>query len=144
MVLNTQFVFRLRGITTVLHDCYVTAQMYARIIVTNEEEKYVTIGRREKGLNPCEQHVPQHGNAARPLYITISVAALPEVAGRGHGATLSINVGRSPGNPFTFRTPPGHSAGTFSREKRGKLRKDNGSCPMELPSVRGAFDVDGE
>jgi hypothetical protein len=55
---------------------------------------------------------------------------------------LSINVGRSPGNPFTFRTPPGHSAGTFSRrendESEGKLQKDNGSCPrVELPFVHG-------
>lgn len=63
-----------------------------------------------------------------------------EVARENLQWTFGINVGRSTGNPFTFRTPPGYFAGTFSREndeRDGKLRKDNGSCPIELPSVRG-------
>lgn len=112
--------------------------------VTNEEKVHrivCTCQREMKGLNPCEQHVSY-------TYWEHRTRCISQSQSRRNGSskrettrwTLGINVGRSTSNPFTFRTPPGHFAGTFSRENDesdGKLRKDNGSCPIELPSVRG-------
>lgn len=79
----------------------------------------------------CSATYWEHGELA--IYHSLSRTGSSE---RAHCATLGINVGRSLGNPFTFRTPPGHFAGTFSREndeRDRKLRKDNGSCPNYHP-----------
>jgi len=132
----------------VINDYFMTACMHLHVI--NEKKVHLMYASRGvKGLYPCEQHVSWHtGNTVLAVYHSPTSRGATKVARENPRWTLGINVGRSTGNPFTFRMPPGHFAGTFSREndeRDRKLRKDNGSCPIELPfaALRRQWRRDG-